>query len=189
VGPLPQETLALARELTTRTIFVRGNAERALSELAGARERGAVEAATLRERWLLDRHDDEERAFLASFVESAVVEIDGLGPTRFCHGSPRSDEELITFATPEARLRAAVASVEERVLVTAHTHIQFDRTVAGVRSINPGSVGMPYEGRSGAAFWAVLGPDAELRQTPDACRGGRVRRGGGVRRLTPLATS
>jgi len=62
-GPLPQETLALARELTTRTIFVRGNAERALSELAGARERGAVEAATLRERWLLDRHDDEERAF------------------------------------------------------------------------------------------------------------------------------
>jgi hypothetical protein len=51
------------------------------------------------------------------------------------------------------------------VLVTAHTHIQFDRTVAGVRSINPGSVGMPYEGQSGAAFWAVLGPDVELRQT------------------------
>ncbi len=24
---------------------------------------------------------------------------------------------------------------------------------------------MPYEGRVGAAFWAVLGPDVELRQT------------------------
>jgi hypothetical protein len=24
---------------------------------------------------------------------------------------------------------------------------------------------MPYEGRAGAAFWAVLGPDVELRQT------------------------
>jgi predicted phosphodiesterase len=159
-GPLPRESLALARELRTRTIFVRGNAERALSELAGAPD----EAATPRERWLLDTHDDEERAFVASFVEGVVVEIDGLGPTRFCHGSPRSDEELITFATPEARIRAAVEGVDERVLVTAHTHIQFDRTV-GVRSINPGSVGMPYEGRAGAAFWAVLGPDVELRQT------------------------
>jgi len=164
-GPLPRETLALARELRTRTIFVRGNAERGLSGLAGARERGTGEAATPRERWLLDRHDDEERAFLASFVEGAVVEIDGLGPTRFCHGSPRSDEELITFATPEARIRAALAGVDERVLVTAHTHIQFDRTVAGVRSINPGSVGMPYEGLSGVAFWCLLGTDVELRRT------------------------
>jgi predicted phosphodiesterase len=164
-GPMPRETLALARELRTRTIFVRGNAERALSELAGARERGAGEAATPRERWLLDRHDEEERAFLANFVEGAVVEIDGLGRTRFCHGSPRSDEELITFATPEARIRAALAGVDERVLVTAHAHIQFHRAVAGVRSVNPGSVGMPYEGRVGAAFWAVLGPDVELRQT------------------------
>jgi len=94
-----------------------------------------------------------------------VVEIDGLGPTRFCHRSPRSAEELITFATPEARMRAALAGIDERVLVTTHTHIQFDRAVAGVRSVNPGSVGMPYEGRAGAAFWAVLGPDVELRRT------------------------
>jgi hypothetical protein len=34
-----------------------------------------------------------------------------------------------------------------------------------VRSINPGSVGMPYENRSGAAYWALLGPDVELRHT------------------------
>jgi predicted phosphodiesterase len=194
-GPLPRETLALARELRTRTIFVRGNAERALSELAGAREHGAAEAATLRERWLLDRHNDEERAFLASFVEGAVVEIDGLGPTRFCHGSPRNDEELITFATPEARIRAALAGVDERVLVTAHTHIRFDRRVAGVRSINPGSVGMPYEGRPGVAFWAVLGArrrTAANRLRPHrGCRslprfGRPARRGdGGAARETP----
>lgn len=160
-GPLPRESLALARELRTRTIFVRGNAERALTELAGP----PGETATPRERWLLDGHDDDERAFLDGFVEGAVVEVHGLGPTRFCHGSPRSDEELITFATPEARLRAALEGVDERVLVSAHTHIQFDRAVGGIRSVNPGSVGMPYEGQAGAAFWAVLGPDVEPRQT------------------------
>jgi predicted phosphodiesterase len=64
-GPSPRESLALARELRTRAIFVRGNAERALPELAGT----PGEAATPRERWLLEWQDDEERAFLASFVE------------------------------------------------------------------------------------------------------------------------
>jgi hypothetical protein len=36
--------------------------------------------------------------------------------------------------------------------------------VAGIRSINPGSVGLPYEGRAGA-YWALLGPNVELRRT------------------------
>ena len=56
------------------------------------------------------------------------------------------------------------AAIDERVLVTAHTHVQFDRHVADLRSINAGSVGMPYEPSRGA-YWAVLGPDVELRRT------------------------
>jgi predicted phosphodiesterase len=158
-GPLPAETLALVQALDAPTTFVRGNAERALAELESA------PSPTPRERWMLEQHPAPARAFLASFVESAVVEVDGLGPVRFCHGSPRSDEELVTFATPEERVRAFMVGIPERTLVSAHTHLQFDRTVAGIRSINPGSVGMPYEGRSGLAFWAVLGPDVELRST------------------------
>jgi hypothetical protein len=54
--------------------------------------------------------------------------------------------------------------LDENVLVTAHVHIQFDREVAGVRSVNPGSVGLPYEGRPGA-YWSLLGPTVELRRT------------------------
>jgi hypothetical protein len=55
--------------------------------------------------------------------------------------------------------------VAERVLVTAHSHLQFDRQVAGIRSINAGSVGMAYGLGPGNACWAVLGPDVELRRT------------------------
>ena len=90
--------------------------------------------------------------------------VDGLGAVCFCHGSPRSDEELVTPMTPEARIREMTAEVAERTVVTAHTHLQFDRRVAGIRSINAGSVGMPYEGRHGA-FWAMLGPEVDLRRT------------------------
>ena len=161
-GPLPDETLALVESFASTAVFVRGNADRSVLEYASGT---AADEPSERSRWMVDRHAPEARAFLAGFVEQATVEVAGLGVVRFCHGSPRSDEELVTFATPEQRMRALLDGVDERVLVTAHTHIQFDRRVAGIRSVNPGSVGMPYEGRPGA-FWALLGPDVELRCTP-----------------------
>jgi putative phosphoesterase len=155
-GPLPEETLELVRSLRTPARFLRGNADRALLEPSPE--------PTDRERWLATRHSPEAMAFLATFAERISVDVDGLGPVCFCHGSPRSDNEIVTPKTPAARIRAMTAGIDERVLVTAHVHVQFDRRVAGIRSINPGSVGLPYEGRHGAS-WAVLGPDVELRMT------------------------
>ena len=152
-GPLPEETFALASSLDAR--FVRGNADRAVLENVSSTER---------EQWMQARHTPEMRDFLAGFEEYVVVDVDGLGPVRFCHGSPRTDEECVTPETPEARVREFSAGVAERVIVTAHVHIQFDREVAGIRSVNAGSVGLPYEGRPGA-YWALLGPDIELRRT------------------------
>jgi putative phosphoesterase len=154
-GPEPEATLELAAGLGERALFVRGNADRALLE--GRRE-------TERERWMQDRHSTEALALLERFHEQATVDVAGLGPVRFSHGSPRSDEECVTPETPEERVREFMAGVDERVLVTAHVHLQFDREVGGVRSVNPGSVGLPYQGRPGA-YWALLGPDVEPRRT------------------------
>ena len=152
-GPLPEETYELARGLNAR--FVRGNADRAVLEEVSETEK---------EQWMQARHTDEMRAFLAGFEEHVVVHVDGLGAVRFCHGSPRTDEECVTPETPEERVREFSQGVEQRVIVTGHVHIQFDREVAGIRSVNSGSVGLPYEGRPGA-YWAMLGPDVELRRT------------------------
>jgi len=164
-GPLPEATRELVAPLEHSALFVRGNAERSLAEAAARTQSGPADELTERERWMLARHSADTLEFLARFVEGAVIAISGLGDVRFCHGSPRSDEELITFATPEMRMRALLGDVPQKVLVSAHTHIQFDRRIAGVRSVNPGSIGMPYEGKSGAAYWALLGPDVELRRT------------------------
>jgi Calcineurin-like phosphoesterase superfamily domain len=71
---------------------------------------------------------------------------------------------LVTSETSPERMRALMHGVPEHVLVTGHTHLQFDRQVVGVRSVNPGSVGMPYHELRGA-FWAILGPGVELRRT------------------------
>ena len=164
-GPQPMETYALAAELETPAVYIRGNAERALLDAAAAVESRTGDTLRPRERGMGARHSAEGTAWVATFVEAATVTVSGLGSVLFCHGSLRSDEELVTFETPEPRMKALLEGVKADVLVTAHTHIQFDRTVAGIRSVNPGSIGMPYEGRSGTAYWAILGPDVDLRRT------------------------
>jgi diadenosine tetraphosphatase ApaH/serine/threonine PP2A family protein phosphatase len=134
--------------------FVRGNAERALDEDDGERA-----------QWLRARHTAADLEFVRGFEPFVAVDLDGLGPARFCHGSPRSDEECVTERTPPDRVHAFLERVPERVVVTAHTHVAYDRVVGGVRLVNPGSVGMPYEGAPTAAHWAMLGPDVEHRRT------------------------
>jgi putative phosphoesterase len=152
-GSLPLETLALVRALRIPARFVRGNADRAVgSDLQG---RGV---------WMAAAHSADDLAFLRSFEQTVIVDVGGLGPTCFAHGSPRSDEECVTRWTPDERVREFSAGIDAGVFVTGHTHMQFDRRAAGLRLVNPGSVGLPYEMTPGA-YWALLGPDVELRRT------------------------
>jgi len=160
-GSLPQETLALVRALEIPARFVRGNADRAVVELA----RGENESPTARERWMSAQHSKDDQVFLAGFETTVSIEVAGLRATCFCHGSPRSDEECVTERTPAARVAEFMADREERVVVTGHVHLQYDRTVDGFRSIGPGSVGLPYGDQPGYAYWAMLGPEVELRRT------------------------
>ncbi len=152
-GPLPRETLELIETWRPRARFVRGNADRALGEDDGDRA-----------EWLRRQHGAAGVAFVTGFEPTVVVEHDRLGAIRFAHGSPRSDEECVTVRTPEERVREFLAGVEERTVFTAHTHVQYDRELAGRRLVNAGSVGLPYEGRPGA-YWALVTEDVELRRT------------------------
>jgi putative phosphoesterase len=159
IGPMPRATLERLLALGERALFVRGNGDREIAAPAAG-----TDLWLERTRWAGRQLEIGERAWLAALPDTQSVEIDGLGPVLFCHGSPRSDEEILTRISAEERVAAAVAGVSERVVVCGHTHVQFDRNVAGKRLVNPGSVGMPYEARPGA-YWALLGPDVEFRRT------------------------
>jgi putative phosphoesterase len=145
-GPFPRETLAALRELGERVAFVRGNCDRLPGEFAAS------------------RLPSDELAFLAQLPTTISLDVDDLGATLFCHGSPRSDEEILTPLTPVERLGPILAGVREEVVVHGHTHVRYDRIVGERRVVDPGSVGMPYEDEPGA-YWALFGPDVELRCT------------------------
>jgi putative phosphoesterase len=161
-GPFPSETLERLSGLGDRAYFIRGNADRVLVEDAG--EPTGPSPWPERQAWTRAQLTDEQRRLLATLAHTAAMEVGGLGEVLFCHGSPRSDEEIITRVTSPERLSEIMSGVGQRVVVCGHTHVQFDRMIGGVRLVNAGSVGMPYEDEPGA-YWALLGPDVELRRT------------------------
>jgi putative phosphoesterase len=157
LGPQPSECLEALRGRDAT--FIRGNCDRAV--VSGA---GEEDLWLDRTRWTASRLSDEQLAFVRGWPELFSAEIDGLGQVLFCHGSPRSDEEIVTAITAPKRLDPMLDGVRERVVICGHTHVQFDRRLGDRRLVNAGSVGLPYEGEAGIAPWALLGPDIELRR-------------------------
>jgi len=159
-GPLPAETIDLLMTVSGAR-FVRGNADRGLVAVYDEVQRPDWPGPAA--DWCATQISAAQRDFLASFEDTVLVQHEQLGRVLFCHGSPRSDEEIMSAATPLKRMRELLGGVEADLVVCGHTHMQFDRRVDGIRVVNPGSVGMPY-GEPGA-FWALLGLDVELRRT------------------------
>ncbi len=166
-GPFIRETLDRLMSLGAPASFVRGNGDR---ELVSAYDNhlpynpDEKDPARMLAAWNAAQIDKKQRDFLAGFKDQVVLNIAGLGRVLFCHGSPRSDEEIITSQTPEAILDKFLAGIHEKTVVCGHTHHQFDRNLERYRVINAGSVGMPYEGRPGA-YWAMLGPGVDFQRT------------------------
>ena len=151
-GPFQSKCLHLLR--VHGALFVSGNCEREV--LAGADESAA---------WCLGEMSSSEREFVSTWPAEVELEVEGVGRALFCHATPRSDEEILTRLTPDAAVAAALEAANADVVVCGHTHVQQERRVPGVPAlVNPGSVGLPYQGQPGA-FWALLGPRVELRRT------------------------
>jgi predicted phosphodiesterase len=158
-GPFPEETLARLRALGERAVWLRGNCDRELSEP------GTGPASPDVLDWVRERLREDDVRFLHDLPPAATLSVDGLGEVLFCHATPRNDVDFFTDATPEKLLAPVFSDVRAATVVCGHSHLQFDRAVAAKRVVNAGSVGMAYENEPGA-YWALLGPDVELRRSP-----------------------
>lgn len=159
VGPYPAEALERLRSLGERARWIRGNADRELQP----GEPGLAPADMI--GWVRDQLSDEQVAFLYGMPERIELDVDGVGRVLFCHATPQNDTDIFLEGTPEERVAPSFTGFEADVVVCGHTHMQFDREIAGIRVVNAGSVGMPYDDEPGA-YWLALGPGVEHRRTP-----------------------
>jgi predicted phosphodiesterase len=184
-GPMPREVLALLSELDIPVQFIHGNGELAVLAQIGVVDPdeltywGTTSGKPLPEplrqvlRWTGQQIHPDYDDWIRSWPKTRCLNVAGLGEVLFCHGTPRSETECFTRLTPEERLLPVFEGVRAAVVVCGHTHMQFDRIIAGVRVVNAGSVGMPF-GRTGAD-WLLLGPEVQLRHTSYALQDGAAR--------------
>lgn len=155
-GPWPAETVAALRWLTGAT-WIRGNVDRWSASPADAPDdplvRDAIDACR-------SAIGVDAVGALGALPEQTVI-----GGTRYCHGSPISDVRSF-MPEPAAADGELLGDARERRVVFGHTHLQFARTtVAGVELVNPGSVGMPFDGDPRAAYALLQDDDrVELRR-------------------------
>jgi predicted phosphodiesterase len=154
LGAWPVETLERLRKLPT-VARLRGNWERWQANPEDMPEIPFNQAAC---RWV------REQIGAAAGELGALPETTTVDGTFFCHASPRSDMRSF-FPEPADDEAELLTGVSEKRLVFGHTHLQFERLSAGgIELVNPGSVGLPFDGDTRAAYAVIDGERLELRR-------------------------
>jgi diadenosine tetraphosphatase ApaH/serine/threonine PP2A family protein phosphatase len=151
-GPQPAQTVERLRSLDAQ--MIRGNVDRWTAHPHEAPEDPVVQGA------IEECH--------AQLGDRTVADLDVLpewltdqGRVRFCHASPISDVRSF-MPRPSDEDEELLGGHSEPLIVFGHTHLPFERLgPGGVRLVNPGSVGMPFDGDPRAS-WAILHDDGRI---------------------------
>jgi putative phosphoesterase len=155
-GAWPAEAVTRLRELDAA--WIRGNTDRWLINASDAPDTPHLERSLA---YCGDLLGDAVCRELGSLPATAE-----LADTLICHASPRSDmETFLPEPQPAEVEQAMLAGAEQEVIVFGHSHLQFERELGGHLLVNPGSVGLPFDGdrRAAYALWRG-GRDFELRR-------------------------
>ena len=154
-GAWPAATVALLDSLDP-VVMLAGNHERWLAGDDGDVPSGnAVVPGAI----------DFQRAALTDDVRARITTLPATAEhagALFCHASPTSDMRWFSAEDDPGDDELLSGATQQRV-VFGHTHLQFRRlTEAGTELVNPGSVGLPFDGDHRAAY-ALLDDDGSLR--------------------------
>lgn len=156
-GAWPEACVKRIEKLNGR--WIRGNTERWLEDPSDVPDDELLRRAIdfCRARLGVHRVEELYRLPMSTGIDGACV----------CHAAPHDD--TLTFA-PEATAGDAelLAHTDAEIVVFGHSHLQFMRTAeTGQLLVNPGSVGLPFDGdrRAAYALWNG-GRDFELRRVP-----------------------
>ena len=154
-GPFERETLELLDSLPETTIWIRGNGERWLRE-------PPVDRPEVME---LDKQMPppfDEATLERLYRLPLRVEIDGVV---YVHGCVVSDVDSFAAESQEADVLRC-GGLTGRTIVFGHSHLQFRREgPQGNTLVNPGSVGMPLDGDTRAAWASWDGSDFAFHRT------------------------
>ncbi|MCU1543982.1 MAG: metallophosphoesterase [Microbacteriaceae bacterium] len=159
-GPCARAVLERLDSLEVPVHWLRGNGEREVAEALTFGEPAAEDLVRVTAALSAAEIGDVRATALGALP--LTLEVDRV---LYCHATPRRDDEMLTRISDPRRYAEVLVGVEQSIVVAGHTHQQHDVQVGGVRFVNAGSVGLPYEG-DGAARWLwIANGSPDLRRT------------------------
>jgi putative phosphoesterase len=151
-GAYPDQVVQRLRSLGALSIV--GNYDLKVLRFPKKREKWRVKKQPekyLAFKWAYQNLSRDSRRYLGCLPKEILLRLRG---TKFLltHGSPASNEEHLTPETPQERLRELAQATQAQAVICGHSHRPFDRTAAGVRFINTGSVGRADDGDPRACY-------------------------------------
>lgn len=104
----------------------------------------------------------DQRRYLADLPTSKLL---ALGGKRFLlvHATPR--DPMDEYAPPEPEFwKPRLAGLKVDFVLAGHTHVPYVLTSAGIRVVNPGSVGLGRDGDPRASYAVIDGDDVQLKR-------------------------
>ena len=168
-GPNPSEVVDLLVARGARLIHGNWEADYVAAAAAGLPDEWASDPNKVPIIWTLERLGAERRAHLSVLPDRVSLD----GATHVVHGTPRSVREGVMPTTPESDVADAFAGEPIGLWFVGHTHRAMDRLIGDRRVVNPGSVGLPTDGDSRAAY-AIVSFSPDQRGTESAVELKRV---------------
>jgi putative phosphoesterase len=142
-GGWPKETVERLQGLAN-ALWIRGNAERWTRDPGGEVTNDIALAAIASAREALGEQLVEDLAALPATARR--------GDTLICHGSPASDVRSF-HPQPLDDEPELLEGVDAQLVIFGHTHLPFFRAASGgIELMNPGSVGLPFDGDQRASY-------------------------------------
>lgn len=102
--------------------------------------------------WALERIGWGEMEYLLKLPTDLSLDAGEFGWVVGFHAIPGDDEGIITPETPDHDMLDALLDREGDLALGGHTHLPMDRQTESWRMVNPGSVGLPFDGDTRAAY-------------------------------------
>lgn len=152
-GPFNREVMEFV--LARRWTIVRGNNEYYLLDYATPRQPDGWNSYSM-PPWLHEQVRPYER-IIAGWPDTVQLRYRDAPPIRVFHGYPDYPWDAVHPMTPIDKVQEKFSSIEEKYVITAHSHLWLDDDFHRWHIFNPGTVGAPLDGIHGATYMILDG--------------------------------
>jgi putative phosphoesterase len=116
------------------------------------KESESIQLQTMKETYAI--LSDKNKKYIETLPEQIALKYNDAISIRCVHGSPFLIGELL-YSNNIELIKKCLNSINERILLYGHTHFQWYDNIKGKYIINPGSVGINYDGKSTAQYTII----------------------------------